>query len=75
MVFETIRDMLCQCLGCEPERIALDTVILEDLECTADDLGEVLMGVEEEYGVAVPDDFLSGRVTVADLVRLVEDEL
>ncbi len=75
MVFETIQDMLCQCLGCDPSRVAPDTVLLEDLECTAEDLDDVLLGVEEEYGVAVPDGFLTPRVTVADLVRLVEEAL
>ena len=48
MVFETIQDMLCQCLGCDPSRVAPDTVLLEDLECTAEDLDDVLLGVEEE---------------------------
>ncbi len=75
MVFETIRDMLAQCLGCDESRIQEDTVVLEDLECTADDLGEVLMGVEEEFGVTVPEDFLTRISTVADLVRFVEDQM
>ena len=75
MVFETIRDMLAQCLGCDESRIQEDTVVLEDLECTADDLGEVLMGVEEEFGVTVSEDFLTRISTVADLVRFVEDQM
>lgn len=75
MVFETICDMLSQCIGCGVGRIEEDTVILEDLECTVEDLGEVFMGMEEEFGVSVPEDFLNGRTTVADLVRLVEDQM
>ena len=75
MVFETVRDMLAQCLGCDESRIRENTVILEDLECTVEDLGEVLMGVEEEFGVTVPEDFVTGLSTVADLVRFVEDQM
>ena len=75
MVFETIRSMLAECLGYDEDRIRKNTVILEDLECTVEDLGEVLMGVEEEYGVTVPEDFLTSISTVADLVRFVEDPM
>ena len=75
MVFETIRAMLAQCLGYDESSIQEDTVILEDLECTVEDLAEVLMGVEEEYGVAVPEEFWTRLSTVADLVRFVEDQM
>lgn len=75
MVFETIREMLAQCLGCEESRIRENTMILEDLECTPEDLGEVLMGVEEEFGVSVPEECLTSISTVADLVRFVEDQM
>lgn len=75
MVFDTIRTMLADCLGCGESRIQEDTIILEDLECTVDDLGEVLMGVEEEYGVTVPEEFLTRISTVADLVRFVEEQI
>lgn len=75
MVFETVRDMLAQCLSCDEDRIREDTVILEDLECAPEDLAEVLMGIEEEFGVTVPERFLTGSATVAELVRFVEDQL
>ena len=74
MVFETIRDMLVQCLGCGEDRIHKDTVLLEDLECTPEDLTDVFMGLEEEFGVSVPEQFLAEETTVADLVRLVENQ-
>lgn len=75
MVFETIRSMLANCLGYDEDRIREKTVVLEDLECTWEDLDEVIMGVEEEYGVSVPENFLTDRSTVADLVRYVEDQM
>ena len=75
MVFETIRELLAQCLSCGEARIRKNTVILQDLECTPEDLAEVLMGVEEELGVTVPEDFLAGGATVADLVRFIEDQM
>lgn len=75
MVFETIREMLAQCLSCEEGRIRKDTVILQDLECEPSDLAEVLMGIEAELGVSVPEDFVTGSTTVAELARFVEDQM
>lgn len=75
MVFETIREMLAECLGCDESRIQENTIILEDLEATPEDLGEVLMGMEEEFGVSVPEEALTRISTVADLVRFVEDQM
>jgi len=75
MVFETVRTMLAECLGCEESRIHEDTVILQDLEATDEDLEEVLMGVEEEYGVSCPESVMNRIVTVADLVKYIEDHV
>ena len=75
MLYETIRSLLVQCLNCDEDRVRKDTVILEDLECSPVDLTEVLMGLEEEFGVSLCETPLPQSVTVADLVRLVEDQL
>ncbi|MCI8525667.1 MAG: hypothetical protein HFF17_07025 [Oscillospiraceae bacterium] len=75
MVYETICEMLSQCLSCDEARIRKGTVILQDLECGPADLAEVLMGIEEELGVSVPEDFVTGSTTVAELARFVEDQL
>jgi len=72
MVFETVRSMLAECLGCEESRIHEDTVILEDLEATQEDLEELLMGIEEEFGVSCPEDRIT---TVGDLVRYIEEQI
>ena len=75
MVFETIREMIVQCLGCGPERVTPETVLMEDLECSAAELGDVLLAVEGEFGASVPDDFPLDRLMVADLVRLAEESV
>lgn len=75
MVFETVRAMLAECLGCEENRIKERTIILEDLEATPEDLAEVLMGAEEEFGVSFPDDAAARLRTVGELVRYIEEQM
>lgn len=75
MVFETIRDLLSECIGCDAERIHPSTVILEDLEADFHDLTSVMMGLEEALPITWDEADLTNLKTVADLVRLVEEQL
>lgn len=75
MVFEMIRDLLSECIGCEADRIRPATVILEDLEADMQDLTSVMMGLEEALPIAWDVEDLSQLTTVADLVRFVEEQV
>lgn len=75
MVFEMIRDLLSECIGCDADRIHLSTVILEDLEADTQDLTSVMMGLEEALPIAWDVEDLDRITTVADLVRFVEEQM
>ena len=75
MVFEKVKAMLAENLGCEEDRITEDTVILEDLEADSLDLVEFMMSVEEEYSIEVEDEDLERIKTVGDVVRYIEERI
>lgn len=75
MVFETIRSLLAEQLGCEEERITMQTVILEDLEAERDDLEELMLSLEQELAIAWSEEDLKSLETVADLVSFVENQI
>ena len=75
MVFETIRKLLADQLDLDPSEITMDSTLLEDLGADSIELVDLVMSVEEEYGIEVPDDAAEGIVTVGDAVRFVEDLL
>lgn len=75
VIFNKIRAMLAENLGCEEDRITLDTVILEDLEADSLDLVEFMMSVEEEYSIEVEDEDLERIKTVGDVVRYIEERV
>lgn len=74
MVFETIRDLLVEQLGCEEERVRPSTVILEDLEAEPEDLAELMLSLEQEFDIAWTDDDLKTTRTVGDLTAFVENQ-
>lgn len=73
MVFETIREFLCEQLACDESRVTPDTVMLEDLEMEPSDLGDLMLSLEQEFGIEWTDDDLQGIRTVGDLTAFVEN--
>lgn len=75
MVFETIRSLLAQQLGCEEERVTMQTVILEDLEAERADLEELMLSLEQELAITWSEDDLRDLATVGDLVTFIENQI
>ena len=75
MVFETIRDFLAQRLGCDEKRITAATVILEDLEAEVSDLADLMLVLEQEYGIEWTDDDLEELKTVGQMTAFVESQI
>ena len=73
MVFERIRQILCDQLDLEEDRITIESDIVEDLEADSLDVVDLVMTLEDEYGMEVPDDQIEGFRTVGDIVRFIEE--
>ena len=55
MVFEKIKEILAEQLDADPEEMTMDTKIAEDLEADSLDVVELLMSIEDEFEVEIPD--------------------
>ena len=75
MVFETIRAFLAEELAFDEERITMSTVILEDLEAELSDLTDLMLMLEQEFGIEWTDDNLRDIETVGDLTSFVENQI
>ncbi|MGM9553337.1 MAG: acyl carrier protein [Faecousia sp.] len=75
MVFETIRSFLAEQLGCDEKRITESTVILQDLEAEASDLADLMLMLEQEYGIEWADDDLAELETVGQVTAFVESQI
>ena len=72
MVFEKIRAILSEQLDAELETITVDTKIEEDLSADSLDVVELLMSIEDEFGVEIPDEEIEKLRTVGDVVNYIE---
>ena len=56
MIIEKVKELLAEQLGIDAKTINDDSNILEDLGADSLDIIEMLMTLEDEYGVTIPDD-------------------
>lgn len=73
MVFEQIRDIIAEQLGAEASDITPETNLMKDLEADSLDAVEIIMAIEDTFGVEIPDDQAERFQLVKNLVEYVEE--
>ena len=66
-----IRDVAVEVLSVQPDAVVESARFAEDLDADSLDLVELVMGLEERFDVAIPEEDLEGVATVGDAVDLV----
>ena len=70
--FEKIRELLAEQLTIAPAKITPESQIVRDLGADSLDMVEMLMGLEDEFGVSVDEEKAKTLVTVQDVVDLID---
>ena len=69
-----IRELIAKQLGKKMEEITDEKEIVKDLGADSLDVVEMLMGLEEEYGVTVPEEEAANIKTVGDIIALLNNK-
>jgi len=72
MAFEIIKKIIAEQLKVDESIITMDTHLMKDLEADSIDAVEIIILIEEKYGIEIPDDEAEKFQRVGDLVRYVE---
>ena len=72
MVFEKVREILCEQLEIDPDEITLDTNIIDDLGADSLDVVDLVMSIEESFDIEIPDEEVENIKTVGDIVKYIE---
>lgn len=73
MTEQKVIEILSKQLRVEASKINAKTNIAADLGADSLDLVEILMSLEEEFNVSIPDEAIPGIVTVGDLVKFIDN--
>lgn len=72
-VFEKIRDVISEQLGVEDvEIITMDTTFIDDLGADSLDIVELIMALEEEFDIEIPEAEAEKISTVGDVVEYIK---
>ena len=75
MVFEKIKAMLAEQLDANEENLTLDTNIAKDLGADSLDVVELLMSIEDEFEVEIPDEEIENIKTIGDLTEYIQNNM
>lgn len=73
MVFEKLKMILSQQFDVDEENITLETNIENDLGADSLDVIDIIMAIEDEFEIEVPDEEVENIRTVEQLVKYIED--
>ena len=67
-MFETLKKLLAEELQIDPETITPSSSLIDDLHADSLDIVELVMDMEQEFDVEIPDEVLPNIKTVGDVV-------
>ena len=72
MIFEKVQNTLAKQFEIESETITLETSLIDDLGADSLDVVELIMSLEDMFGIAINDEEASQLVTVGRIVEYLE---
>ena len=72
MLFEKVQQALAQQFELDPETITMDTDLIDDIGADSLDVVELIMSLEDEFGIAISDEDAAQLYTVRRIVEYLE---
>lgn len=72
-IFDKLKELVVDQLGVEEDEVTMEASMQDDLGADSLDLVDLVMSVEEEFGVKVADEDLENIKTVGNIVNYIED--
>ena len=74
MTFDKIKDIIAEQLQAEPEAIKPETSLMKDLEADSLDAVEIIMEIESEFDIEIPDEEAEKFQSIDDIVKYVDSK-
>ena len=69
-----VKEIVCEQLGVSAEEVTPEASFIEDLGADSLDIVELVMALEEEFGIEIPDEDAEKMTTVGDAIRYIEQK-
>ena len=75
MEFEKLRKIIVEVLNVDENEVTMESTFIDDLGADSLDVFQIIMGLEEEFDIEIPNEEAEKIVTVADAVEQLKNAL
>mgnify|MGYP001094342085 FL=1 len=75
MEFEKLAKIIAEVLNVDANEITLDTTFVDELGADSLDIFQIIMGIEEEFDIEIPNEEAEKIVSVGDAVEAIKNAL
>ena len=75
MEFKKLQGIIAEVLNIEPEEVTMAATFVDDLGADSLDIFQIIMGIEEEFDIEIPNEAAEQIVTVGDAVEQIKNAL
>lgn len=72
-IFERVKAVIVDQLGVEEDTVTMEASFIDDLGADSLDIVELVMGLETEFDIEIPDENAEGIKTVGDAVNYIKE--
>lgn len=74
-MFEKVRDIIAEQLDVEAEEITMETSMMNDLDADSLDAVEIMMALEDEFDIEIPDEDAESFKNIGDILKYLEGKV
>lgn len=75
MEFEKLKQIIADILNVDPKEITMETTFMEDLGADSLDVYQIVMGIEEEFDMEIPEEKIENITMVGEAVNLIKNAI
>ena len=76
MTFDKVKNIIAEQLGISDiDSITIETSMMNDLDADSLDAVEIIMALEDEFGISIPDEDAENIKNIGDIVNYIEDKI
>ena len=72
-IFQKLKNIVVDQLGVNEENVTMEATFVDDLAADSLDIVELVMNIEEEFDLEIPDSDAEKIVTIGDVVKYIEE--
>ena len=75
MEFEKLKKVIAEVLNVDEDEITMESTFMDDLGADSLDVFQIIMGIEEEFDIEIPNEDAEKIVTVGDVVEQIKNKI